>query len=126
MTARRPVVLISDDEPALVSALCREARRVGLEPVSDITSDVVTLARQCHPDVILLDVHQRIDGRDLLVSLKNDPETRDVKVVILSATEDQHVRHTCLELGAEDYAIKPFDPTFLRRVARMVSVDHKL
>ncbi len=121
MTDRRPVLLISDDEPLLVSALCREARRAGFDPVSDTTSDVLTLARQIHPDLILLDLHQRIDGRDLLASLKKDPETRNVKVVVLSAEEDQFVRHTCLELGAEDYEVKPFDPTFLRKVARLVA-----
>lgn len=113
------MVLISDDEPMLVAALSREARRAGLEPVTDTTSDVVALAQQHQPDVILLDVHQRIDGRDLLASLKRDPRTASVKVVILSAVEDQFMRRTCLELGAEDYAVKPFDPAFLHRVARL-------
>ena len=126
MTARRPVVLISDDEPMLVAALSREARRVGLVPVSDTTSDVVTLARKHQPDVILLDVHQRIDGRDLLVQLKRDPETCDLKVIILSAVEDQFMRRTCLELGADDYAVKPFDPAFLLRVARMATARQQV
>ena len=126
MTARRPVVLISDDEPMLVAALSREARRVGLDPVSDTTSDVVTLARKHQPDVILLDVHQRIDGRDLLVQLKRDPETCDLKVIILSAVEDQFMRRTCLELGADDYAVKPFDPAFLLRVARMATARQQV
>jgi CheY-like chemotaxis protein len=125
MSTRKPTVLISDDEPMLVSALSREARRVGLEPIADTTSDVVTLAKRLHPDVILLDVHQRIDGRDLLARLKKDPETRDVKVVILSAVEDQFMRRVCLELGAEDYEVKPFDPTFLRKVARLADRPHE-
>ncbi len=119
MTARKPTVLISDDEPMLVSALSREARRIGLEAYGDTDSDVVTLARRLRPDVILLDVHQRIDGRDLLALLKKDPETRHMKVVILSAVEDQFMRHTCLALGADDYEVKPFDPTFLRKIARL-------
>ncbi len=121
MADPRLTVLISDDEPMLVAALAREARRAGLQPLIDTNSDVVTLARQHHPDVILLDVHQRIDGRDLLVSLKRDPLTCDVKVIILSAVEDQFMRRTCLELGAEDYAVKPFDPAFLARVARVAA-----
>ncbi len=121
MAVPRLTVLISDDEPMLVAALAREARRAGLEPLIDTNSDVVTLARQHHPDIILLDVHQRIDGRDLLVSLKRDPETSHLKVIILSAVEDQFMRRTCLELGAEDYAVKPFDPAFLNRVARIAA-----
>lgn len=115
----KPVVLISDDEPMLVSALAREARRVGLEPITDTTSNVVDVARRHHPDVILLDLRQRIDGRDLLASLKRDPATRDVKVIVLSAEEDQFMRHICLQLGADDYEVKPFDPMFLRKVARL-------
>jgi DNA-binding response OmpR family regulator len=126
MSSRKPTVLISDDEPMLVTALSREARRVGLEPVGDTDSDVVTLAKRVHPDIILLDVHQRIDGRDLLSRLKRDPETRNMKVVILSAVEDQFMRRTCLELGADDYEVKPFDPTFLRKVARMAVEDEAI
>ncbi|MDP1822639.1 MAG: response regulator [Archangium sp.] len=121
MTARRPVVLISDDEPLVVAAFAREARRVGMDTVTDTTSDVVTLARKHQPDVILLDMRQRIDGRDLLQRLKHDPETCDLKVIVLSAVEDQFMRRVCLELGAEDYAVKPFDPAFLHRVARIAA-----
>lgn len=120
MSTRKPLILISDDEPMLINALSREARRAGFEPIGDATSDVVDLAHRLHPDVILLDLHQRIDGRDLLARIKKDPELRNVKVVVLSAVEDQFTRHTCLQLGAEDYEVKPFDPTFLRRLARLV------
>ena len=118
---RKPVVLISDDEPLLVNALSREARRVGLQAVSDTSSDVVDIARALQPDVIVLDIHQRIDGRDLLSALKKDPGTAHLKVVILSANEDQFMRHLCLQLGAEDYEVKPFDPTFIRRIARLAA-----
>jgi CheY-like chemotaxis protein len=117
--ARKPVVLISDDEPLLVAAISREAKRVGMQAVPDTTSDVVELARTLQPDVIILDIHQKVDGRDLLARLKRDPQTQNLKVVILSANEDQFMRHLCLQLGAVDYEVKPFDPTFIRRIARM-------
>lgn len=122
----KPIVLISDDEPLLIAALSREAKRVGLQAIADTTSDVVSLARELQPAVIVLDIHQRIDGRDLLARLKHDPETRDLKVVILSANEDQFMRHVCLELGAADFEVKPFDPTFIRRVARMAAGEPEL
>jgi CheY-like chemotaxis protein len=118
-----PVVLISDDEPLVVSALTREARRSGLASVADTTSHLVlSLARRHRPAVIILDIHQHQDGRDLLAQLKQDPETRDCKVVILSGVEDQFTRHVCFELGAEAYEVKPFDPTFMTRVARMAGI----
>jgi two-component system, OmpR family, alkaline phosphatase synthesis response regulator PhoP len=119
-----PLVLISDDEPLLVSALAREGRRSGLTCLTDTTSDnVLELARKHHPAVIILDIYQRRDGRDLLTQLKQDPETRDSKVIILSGVEDQHMRHQCFQLGADAYEVKPFNATFMPRVARLVAAS---
>jgi two-component system, OmpR family, response regulator AdeR len=118
-----PLVLIADDEPLVVSALAREAGRSGLAAVADTTSEhVLELARKHRPAVIILDLHQRQDGRDLLAQLKQDPETRDCKVVILSGVEDQYTRHVCFKLGADAYEVKPFNPSFMPRVARMAGV----
>jgi two-component system response regulator AdeR len=117
-----PVILISDDEPLLVSALVREGRRSGLTCITDTTSNnVLELARQHRPAVIILDLVQRRDGRDLLAQLKQDPETRDCKVVILSGVEDQHMRHQCFQLGADAYEVKPFNATFMPRIARLIA-----
>lgn len=119
-----PLVLIADDEPLVVSALAREACRSGLTSVADTTSEhVLELARKHRPAVIILDLHQRQDGRDLLAQLKQDPETRDCKVVILSGVEDQYTRHVCFKLGADAYEVKPFNPSFMPRVARMAGVE---
>ncbi len=120
MTA--PTVLISDDEPLVVSALAREAKRSGLVCVSDTTSEhVLELARKHRPAVIILDINQHQDGRDLLAQLKKDPVTRDCKVIMLSGVEDQFTRHVCFELGADDYEVKPCDPTFMTRIARLAA-----
>ncbi|HYI02833.1 response regulator [Hyalangium sp.] len=119
-----PTILISDDEPLLVSALAREGRRSGLTCLTDTTAEnVLELARQHHPAVIILDIYQRYDGRDLLVQLKQDPETRNCKVIILSAIEDQHMRHQCFQLGADAYEVKPFAATFMPRVARLAAAQ---
>ena len=117
-----PTVLISDDEPLMVHALAREARRPGLSYLADTTAEhVIELARTHQPDVIILDVNQRIDGRDLLAKLKKDPETAGSTVIMLSGIEDQFTRRLCLELGAADYQTKPLDPTFMARVARIAA-----
>ncbi|HYX90876.1 MAG TPA: response regulator [Myxococcaceae bacterium] len=119
-TPHRPVVLISDDEPLMVSALAREARRHGLHFISDTSSEHVhELALRHRPEVIILDINQHIDGRDLLSRLKKDPNTRDCRVIVLTAIEDQFTRTLCLELGADDYETKPVDSTFMTRVARL-------
>jgi two-component system, OmpR family, response regulator AdeR len=119
-TSKHPVILISDDEPLMVSALAREARRHGLHFISDTSSEHVhELAQRHRPDVIILDINQHIDGRDLLSQLKRDPITRDCRVIMLSAVEDQFTRTLCLELGADDYQTKPVDSMFMARVARL-------
>ena len=117
---RLPVILISDDEPLMVSALAREARRQGLHFITDTSSEhVIDLARRHRPEVIILDINQRIDGRDLLSRLKKDPATRNSRVIVLTAIEDQFTRALCLQLGADDYQTKPIDSTFMQRVARL-------
>src|SRR4051794_23302450 len=93
---RRLKVLISDDEPLVVSALTRAAARVGMDSISDTSAErTVDLAREHQPDVIILDLAQPVDGRDILAALKKDPATRNLKVIILSAIGDQFTRQTC-------------------------------
>jgi CheY-like chemotaxis protein len=117
-------VLICDDEPLLVAALTLQLEHLGLRCVSDTSSRMVhELARKHHPRVIVLDIHQQVDGRDLLQQLKKDPETARCKVLVLSGVEDQFTRQTCLALGAEDYVVKPFDSFFVRKVARLAGLD---
>jgi len=121
----KPIILIADDEPRIAFAIAREASRAGLFPVTDVSSkNVLQLAKKHHPAVIILDVMQRIDGRDLLAQLKSDPETKDIKIIMLSAIEDQFTRHLCLSLGADDYAVKPFDSNFITRVARLAGLSN--
>jgi two-component system, OmpR family, response regulator AdeR len=116
----KPKILISDDEPMMLSALSREAKLCGLAPIAEDSADrVQELARLENPDVIILDLRQNLDGRDVLARLKRDPATADVPVVVLTGVEDQFTRLVCLELGAHDYQTKPLDPTFMTRIARL-------
>lgn len=115
-----PTVLIADDEPLFVSALAWQFKKAGLSFISDTTSErVLELARTQKPDLIVLDIHQHIDGRDLLSRLKKDPETRDIKVLVLTSIDDEYVRATCLELGAHEFALKPFDFATMQKIARL-------
>jgi DNA-binding response OmpR family regulator len=120
----RPTILISDDEPRIASAIARQAKQAGMSFIVDTTSEhVIDLAKTHRPSVIILDVHQRNDGRDILKRLKADPETRDIKVIVLSAAGDEFTRRLCLELGAEDYVEKPMEVTFITKVARLANID---
>lgn len=116
---RTPTLLIADDNTAFVHSLERLIRPLGFRCVTDTTSgQVLELARTVRPDLIVLDVKQGIDGRDLLMKLKSDVETKDIPVIMLSAHDDHYLRRVCFELGAVDYAVKPVDVLFLQRLAR--------
>ena len=115
-----PTVLVCDDEPFIISAIRRLARNQGLEVVGATDgAKVQEMASALQPDLIVMDVNQPHDGRDLLARLKSDPRTRAIKVLMFSAVEDQFTRLTCLELGAIDYAVKPLDVTLVAKLARL-------
>ena len=61
-----------------------------------------------------------IDGLDVAKALKNDPKTRDIQIVMLTAKGEEADIVTGLELGADDYITKPFSPRVL--VARVRAV----
>jgi DNA-binding response OmpR family regulator len=111
-----PNLLISDDDHLLVAALARYFRSQGLEVITDLTSDVVELARLHQPALIILDIAQSIDGRDLLAKLKRDSDTQHIDVFVVTANGDALTRALCLELGALEYFTKPTDYRFISRV----------
>ena len=66
-------------------------------------------------DLILLDVMMpEMNGYQVLEQLKSDPDLRDIPVIVLSALDEIGSVVRCIELGAEDYLPKPFDPVLLR------------
>lgn len=66
------------------------------------------------PDLILLDVMMpRMNGRDVCRMLKSDPKTKGIPVIFLSARAQDMDVEAGLELGADAYVTKPFDPGML-------------
>jgi CheY-like chemotaxis protein len=111
-------VLIVDDEPLFVSALRRRLKAFDLLVTTCTPNALVDCAVALQPDVVLLDLYQERDGRDLLNALKSDPRTRDVRVLVASAVDDDFNRQTCIRLGAVDFLEKPFDEGSLLIIAR--------
>jgi two-component system cell cycle response regulator len=66
-------------------------------------------------DCVLLDVLMpQMDGYQVLAHIRSDPTLRRTPVIMISALEDIQSIVRCIELGAEDYLPKPFDPALLR------------
>jgi len=112
-----PKILISDDQPEMAAAWNRRGRQLGLEVIMDMNSQVVELAREHQPVLILLDVNQTVNGLELLHVLKRDPQTRHIPVMVISAADEDFIRETCREFGAVEFVAKPVDDAVVQRVA---------
>ena len=86
--------------------------------------EALDLAREHHPDLITLDVLMPdISGFDVTSVLKNDPDTRNIPVLILSVVEDKDKGY---KLGANDYLTKPFSTEeLLGKIARLLGEGKK-
>jgi CheY-like chemotaxis protein len=79
------------------------------------------------PGVVLLDLNlPKIDGLEVLRRLKDDPRTRHVPVIVLTASsEDQHIA-TCRQLGAASYIVKPVGFQNFSEVTPLLHLDWAL
>jgi signal transduction histidine kinase/CheY-like chemotaxis protein len=87
------------------------ARREQVDLVASMQGRLgIDLARQHHPSVILLDLHlPDIDGEEILARLREDPNTADIPVVILSADATTGRVQRLIAAGAHSYLTKPID-----------------
>ncbi|MBX2963553.1 MAG: response regulator [Cyclobacteriaceae bacterium] len=114
----KKVLVIEDDEPLcwLLEKILSKKYEVfimndGLEALSWLSSGNSA-------DLIISDIRMpSLDGIQLLENLKQSGLYKDIPVIILSSFEDPRKRKECMDLGAVDYFIKPFDPQhFISRV----------
>jgi phosphoserine phosphatase RsbU/P len=109
-------LLVVDDDETNREMLARRLRRDGYT-VTLVASglEALRLLRMQPFDMVLLDLLMPgLDGYQVLLKLKNDPALRDVPVIMISALDQEDGVARCIELGAEDYLAKPFNPVFLR------------
>jgi len=99
-------ILIIDDDPAMREGLSRILTQEGFwAAVARDGAEGLQLAHTLHPDVITLDIMMPgLDGWQVLAQLKDDPELRDIPVVLLTILED---RARGFALGASEYLCKP-------------------
>ncbi len=113
----RKRILMIDDDHSILEVVARRLESWGFEPLMASSGEeglVVAADRQ--PDLILLDVMMpKMKGRDVCARLKNDPKTQAIPVIFLTALGlPDHVT-AGLNLGADDYLVKPFEPEELKR-----------
>ncbi|MFP5254955.1 MAG: response regulator transcription factor [Acidimicrobiia bacterium] len=114
-----PQVLVVDDEPMVREVVCRYLERDGL--CVHETGDGESARRWLsdhRPDLVVLDI--MLPGVDGLTLLRELRAAGDVPVILLSARVEEVDRVLGLELGADDYLIKPFSPRELAARVRTV------
>lgn len=109
-------VLVVDDNPMNRDLLARRVARLGhtVELAEHGRAAVGRLAAAPF-DIVLLDVEMpELNGYEVLAWLKSDPERARIPVIMISAVHETEDIARCIELGADDFLPKPFDPLLLK------------
>jgi DNA-binding response OmpR family regulator len=114
--AARPRILLVEDEESISDPFSRALAREGFEPVVARTAaDALKLAETVDPELVLLDLMLPDgDGRDVCRELRRRSDT---PIIMLTARGTETDRIVGLELGADDYVVKPFSgPEVIARI----------
>ncbi len=117
-------ILVCDDDELLLELLTHRLGARGYHVVAAGDGGAaVRQASECDPDAIVLDMMMPVlDGQQVLQRLKADPATADIPVIMLTARRQERDIVGALELGADDYLVKPFIPEeLMSRLARLVT-----
>jgi class 3 adenylate cyclase/ActR/RegA family two-component response regulator len=109
-------ILVVDDNEINRDMLRRRLEREGhLVRCAENGRRALEMLRAADFDLVLLDILMPdINGYQVLESMKGDPELRHIPVIMISALDEIDSVVRCIEIGAEDYLPKPFNPVVLR------------
>src|SRR3954454_5190409 len=117
INAARPRILLVEDEESISEPFSRALAREGFDPVVARTAaDALRLAGTMEPELVLLDLMLPDgDGRDVCRELRRRSDT--LPIIMLTARGTETDRIVGLELGADDYVVKPFSgPEVIARI----------
>jgi signal transduction histidine kinase len=109
----RPLVLIADDEPDIRRFLRMQLENVDVIEASD-GAEALELVRLRRPQLAILDnMMPEMDGIEVCRKIRENPSTRGVAVILLTARADESTKLSALDAGANDFLTKPFSTTEL-------------
>ncbi len=117
MSVADAALLVVDDNEDNRYTLTRRLSREGYANIATATNgrEALELLQAKPIDLVLLDIMMPdMNGYEVLEHLKADPQLRHIPVIMISAVDEIESVIRCVELGAEDYLSKPFNPTLLR------------
>ena len=110
-------VLVVDDSRTLRRILVRELNSLGLTNIIEAGDGIeaVEVVKSKTVDLMLLDMEMpELDGLGVLQALKSDEAYKQLPIIVISGADQFDKTIKCIEIGAEDYLPKPFDPILLR------------
>ena len=116
------IILVIDDDPTIHDLLKRFLGKKGFEVRTATTgAEGVRLAKILQPEAITLDVMMPgMDGWSVLTSLKANPQTADIPVIMMTMVDDQNLGYA---LGATEYLLKPIDSKKLEIILEKFKPD---
>ncbi len=118
----KPQILVVEDEPPLVEVLRYNLEKEGyLVSVAEDGAAALDNVHRATPDLIILDwMLPELSGIEVCRQLREDPDSKDVPVIMLTARGEEADRVKGLASGADDYVVKPFSPAELLARVRAV------
>ena len=119
-------ILLVDDTEDILLVVSRRLTSWGYEALTAASGEEGLKLAEAHvPDLILLDIMMpKMKGRDVCARLKADPKTAKIPVIFLTALGlADHIK-AGMDLGAEDYIVKPFEPAELKKRIAVVLARH--
>jgi DNA-binding response OmpR family regulator len=104
-------ILIIDDEPELVKAIEVRLKANGYEVETAYDGEQgIKKAEEFRPDLIILDiVMPKLNGYEVCKILKSKQDTRNIPILVLTASQQRELEKKCLALGAKVALMKPFE-----------------
>jgi two-component system phosphate regulon response regulator PhoB len=117
-----PLVLVVEDEAALVTLLRYNLERAGFRVIDAANGEeALLIVKEQRPDLILLDwMLPALSGIEVCRQVRRSPEHRRTPIIMLTARGEEGDKLRGLEVGADDYVTKPFSPSELVARSRAV------
>ncbi|MFW5991144.1 MAG: response regulator transcription factor [Candidatus Nanoarchaeia archaeon] len=125
---KKQTVLVVDDEPHIVNLVKLSLGDQRYNVVGAYSArEALTALKSNRPDLILVDIMMPgMDGYQLCREIRDFPENKNTPIIILSAKNQFYDKLHAVEVGADDYITKPFDPTELERRIKLNTVETKI
>lgn len=124
-----PKILIADDEPSLrllVRATLSVNKSFELIEAAD-GNEALAKVQNEKPELILLDVMMpKLSGFEVCEKLKNDPSTKNITIIMLTAKGQQSDRDWALSVGTDYFLTKPFSPIELFNLIEKILSEKEL